>query len=114
MKQIILIALLGSLTLACSQKKKALKWPQQEIKAFRESCFENAKNGIGEEGALKYCECMLEKIMKKYPDVYDAEKITMGETMELAKDCTNINVVIDSLKKQVDTPQKGFDGKELR
>jgi hypothetical protein len=89
MKQIIFITLLGSLSIACSQKKKAIKWPQEEIKAFRESCFENAKAGIGEEKAVKYCECMLEKIMKKYPDVYDAEKITMAETLEMAEGCRN-------------------------
>lgn len=87
MKQIILISFLSLLAIAC-QNKKAIKWPQEEIKAFKESCIENAKGGIGEEKAVKYCDCMLEKVMKKYPDINDAEKMTMGETMEMARGCS--------------------------
>lgn len=98
MKKIISIAILSLLVTACNQGKKAVKWPQAEKDAFKESCFENAKEGIGEEKAVIYCDCMLEKIMKKYPDVNDAEKMSMGETMEMAKDCTKSNIQADSLK----------------
>jgi hypothetical protein len=88
MKQIIFILLLSTLTMACSQKKKDIKWSAKDQKDFTESCIENAKSGIGEEKAIKYCDCMKEKMMKKYPDINDAEKISMGETMELAKECS--------------------------
>lgn len=113
MKQIIFVLLLNTLTLACSQKKD-IKWSAKDQKDFTESCIENAKSGIGEENAIKYCDCMMEKMMKKYPDINDAEKISMGETMELANECARNNMAADSLNKQVDASQKRSDGKDLR
>lgn len=91
MKQLVIVFLLVVLATGCNEQKKTepgKRWALKDQEDFRQSCVENAKSGIGEEKAKKYCECMLEKVMKKYPDVNDTEKMTMGETVELAKECS--------------------------
>ena len=91
MKHIVFIVSLTGLLTSCGEEKKtdpSRRWASEDQEEFRKSCFENAKTGIGEAKARKYCDCMLEKVMKRYPDVNDTEKMTMGETVELAKECT--------------------------
>ena len=61
-------------------------WPEAEQKAFMESCVESAK-GNSEVDGKKYCSCMLEKIMNKYPNVEDAVKMTEDEILQMAPDC---------------------------
>ena len=87
MKHLVLVVILFT---ACSQDKKpdpGVRWDMKDQNDFIENCVENAKTGIGEAKARKYCDCMLEKVMKRYPDVNDTEEMTMGETVELAKEC---------------------------
>lgn len=56
--------------------KPASTWGTAERTEFVSNCVTNAKAGLGEEKAKSYCECMLFKIEKKYPNPLDAEKIT--------------------------------------
>ncbi len=68
MKRHILFASLLFLFSACDSR-----WPDEEKKLFRESCLEDAHDrGLSEYQAQDVCDCRLERLMKKYPDVKDA------------------------------------------
>jgi hypothetical protein len=55
------------------------QWTTDERSEFVTSCVNAAKEGIGEEKAKKYCDCMLYKVEKKYPNAADAAKLTAQE-----------------------------------
>lgn len=64
-------------------------WDGENRDMFRQSCMEEAKGWAGsEEKAKPYCDCVLEKIMKKYPRLNDAlenlDSIAVDPTL---KDC---------------------------
>lgn len=60
----------------------ASTWSYKDRSDFLSECIKSAKDGIGEGKAKNYCECMLFKIEKKYPNPRDAEGIT-DETLQL-------------------------------
>lgn len=68
---------------SCGGKKK---WPDADQKAFMDSCVPGAAENPSID-ANKYCNCMLEKIMDKYPNPKDAEKMTMADMMSDAEKC---------------------------
>ncbi|MBL7682426.1 MAG: hypothetical protein JNK00_03610 [Flavipsychrobacter sp.] len=48
-------------------------WDSESKELFHKSCIEDAKSvGKDEAAAKSMCDCRLEKIMKKYPNVDDA------------------------------------------
>lgn len=51
-------------------------WPANERTEFLNSCVNSAKANLGETKAKNYCECMMFKIEKIYPDANEAAKIT--------------------------------------
>ena len=71
---------------SCDAPKKG-GWLPTEKEAFLETCTAEAKKGIGEEKAGPYCNCMLGKMQSAYPDAAKVDKITMSETMEMARGC---------------------------
>ena len=82
---------------ACSSKTKK-NWNAEEHKVFMQTCVENSSKGLGEEGSTTYCQCMMEKIERIYPNAEDAGKLTMTQTMEMAKGCLkNLPPASDSL-----------------
>jgi hypothetical protein len=67
-------------------------WSDEDRKAFMTSCVDVAKNTLGEGKAKSYCECMLYKVEKKYPNSADAAKLNEEELakpawQKAAKDC---------------------------
>jgi hypothetical protein len=72
--------------------KPASTWSTKDRSDFLFECIKSAKEGVGEEKAKTYCECMLFKIEKKYPNPADAGNIT-DETLaspdwkKMIKDC---------------------------
>ncbi len=52
------------------------RWATEEREAFLSNCINSAKAGLGEEKAKTYCECMLFKVEKAYPNPEDAVKLT--------------------------------------
>ena len=92
MKSPVIYLLLSLVFISCAKGPKK-SWPEKDRADFMESCIANAKSGIGEEKAKKYCACMLEKIMVRYPDIKDAEDIKMGETIELAQQCQKMDTI---------------------
>lgn len=51
-------------------------WSGESREAFLSNCVRVATESVGEKKAQSYCECMLFKIEKMYPDEKDAAKIT--------------------------------------
>jgi hypothetical protein len=62
------------------------KWTEKDKMEFLETCVSEASVNTAID-AETYCDCMLEKIMVKYPDPKDSDKVTMLEVMEWAEDC---------------------------
>lgn len=46
-------------------------WSQEDKDTFYKSCMDEANTWAGDK-AKPYCDCMLEKMMKKYPNENDA------------------------------------------
>lgn len=62
---IMLIAVIG--LSACERK-----WSDEDKRLYQESCMEDAVTWAASgTDAQKYCDCMLGKLMQKYPDVKD-------------------------------------------
>lgn len=51
-------------------------WTKIDHEEFMTSCVNSAKASLGETKAKNYCECMMFKIEKIYPNANDAAKIT--------------------------------------
>ena len=57
-------------------------WPEYEKNAFIENCV-SPEAEVTED----YCNCMLKKIMNKYPNPEDAANLDYEWMMEVAEDC---------------------------
>ena len=51
-------------------------WSAKDRADFLSECKNAAKEGLGEEKATNYCECVLYKMERKYPKAEDAGEIT--------------------------------------
>ena len=56
-------------------------WPEDEQRAFMENCV------IEGVTTVDYCSCMLEKVLKRYPEPEDALNMDMEWMMKEAQDC---------------------------
>lgn len=66
MKKYILFVLLSCICLSCNT------WPQEDKDAYTQTCLQDANNWAGSPDKAKvYCDCMLQKLMKKYTNVND-------------------------------------------
>jgi hypothetical protein len=54
----------------------ASTWSTKDRSDFLSECVKSAKEKVSEEKSKNYCECMLFKVEKKYPNPLDAGKIT--------------------------------------
>lgn len=65
----LLIAASGTLFLASCQGA----WVQEDKDAFYEACVDDANTWTGDPAKSKqYCECVMIKVMERYPNVNDA------------------------------------------
>jgi type III secretory pathway component EscV len=59
-------------------------WPQKDRDDFMSSCVREAvKNNNDEPLSQRYCQCMLEKMEAKYPDVNRAAQLTDQEIADV-------------------------------
>jgi hypothetical protein len=70
------------------------QWSPQDRSDFLKDCIDAAKASLGGMKAKSYCECMLFKTEKKYPDPADAGAITEAdlqtpEWKKMIKDCAD-------------------------
>lgn len=69
------------------EPQKEDKWPKEEKEAFIKSCIKNAKTNMTDEDAKAYCDCMLEKVIEKYPTPEQATKLSTEEAQKMAVKC---------------------------
>jgi hypothetical protein len=93
MKNIILCITATCVVLlsACAgnSKKTAGDWPEVEKQGFMDECVKGAAVSLGEESARNYCDCMLTKVIEKYPNVDDAMGLSVEEMGKMAEGCVN-------------------------
>jgi hypothetical protein len=84
---ILLIVLLGS----CKNT-----WDSDDKDAWRQACMENATKWAGSDDKAKtYCDCVLQKMMEKYPHENDA----LEHIDELTKDSSVQSCKTEVMKK---------------
>jgi hypothetical protein len=75
---------------ACAKKEKLSpnEWYEEDKKQFMKDCQKPSDNPeITKEKLKIYCECMMEKIMKKYPNYKDTYGKTKSEFKDMMKEC---------------------------
>lgn len=110
MRQLLMFVMVASLFAACKNDKKGTEatgtgadtattttttptnggarvWDDQTRAAFITNCTDESKTRMDETAAREYCNCMLEKIVAKYPNPADANNMTIQETQDMARDC---------------------------
>ena len=71
-------------------------WNGEDKDAWKQACMENAtKWAASDDKAKTYCDCVLQKIMKKYPHENDA----LEHLDEFVKDSTVQNCKAEAMKK---------------
>jgi hypothetical protein len=64
------------------------KWTSEDKTEFLGGCLKTALKDMPEEKAKPYCNCLLNKIVTKYPNARDAAYIKYDSTnVQLAKEC---------------------------
>jgi len=64
------------------------EWNEKNKSEFVSGCINGALKAMPEDKARKYCHCMLEKVMEKYPDASDVIYIKSDTALaSLAKAC---------------------------
>ena len=108
MRPVFVIAIVATLFAACKNNKKGTEttdngtnttttttnttttgqtWDEQTRASFVNNCTSESKTRMSEAAAKEYCDCMLQKIVAKYPNPADANNMTITETQDMAKDC---------------------------
>ena len=90
MKKIILPVLLGLCCTSCTSS-----WNEDDKKSFYQACSDEAKTWAGSDAKVKtYCDCVFEKLEKKFPDENDA----LEHIAVLANDTDLINCKKEVMK----------------
>lgn len=107
MRPVFVLAIVATLLGACKNNKKGTDttdtgtttttttttpttgqtWDDQTKAAFVANCTNEAKSRMNEAAAKEYCDCMLDKIVAKYPNPAEANNMTITETQDMAKEC---------------------------
>jgi hypothetical protein len=83
MKYSLIILSTCILAISCKQT-----WNEKNKSEFMGGCLHRQTPEMGESKAKTYCSCLLEKVMKKYPDASDLYYVGYDTTISnLAKEC---------------------------
>lgn len=83
--QLALLIVISLFISSCGQKG----WTEQEKKDFLKGCVKANKARLSEKTAQKVCECMLNKMVTKYPTMKESQKMSKAELKDMAVDCWN-------------------------
>ena len=69
--------------------EKENTWSDKDRNDFLTTCENGAtgESGLTKDKAKSYCECMFQKVQAKYPNMKDARKFNVSESVEMAKGC---------------------------
>ena len=89
MKKVILYFFVACLIVSCNpQKSNTTSWSKDFTTKFISSCVKSASGGsLTNAQAQSYCECMADKVSKKYPNENDADKFTKEDAENLKGGC---------------------------
>jgi len=74
------------LMISCFSCKR--KWTEKDKSEFLAGCLKNAVKNIGEQKAKPYCNCLLQRVIERYPNARDAPYIKYDTAIvRLAEDC---------------------------
>ena len=78
----------GEIVNECQGKRSGTReiWPIETRKAFVDSCSSMARQQ-GKAEPKKYCTCVLEELINRYPTNDSIEGITKAELLEIGKRC---------------------------
>jgi hypothetical protein len=66
-------------------------WSSEEKEIFMNSCSETRESmGDNKEDAITYCDCMMQKIQSRYPDVNKTGNIPNEEMTAMAQECIRL------------------------
>ena len=83
MKKIIFFLLAFSGFYGCKRK-----WTDKDKSEFVSGCLNKMIKEMGESKAKSYCNCLMDKIVKKYPNANDVKYIKYDSSVtHMAKDC---------------------------
>jgi len=84
-KWIIPLILLPALCLLFSCKNA---WTQEDKDSFTGGCINGARKDMSMEKAQAYCDCMLQKLQKRFPDAGDMKYVKSDTAVySMARDC---------------------------
>jgi hypothetical protein len=64
------------------------KWTQADTSEFLSGCMQGSVKDMGAEKAAKYCACLVEKVVARYPNAADARYIRYDTAIiRISKDC---------------------------
>jgi hypothetical protein len=83
MKKLIAILFLCSAFCSCARK-----WTDKDKSEFVSGCLSRQVRELGQEKARTYCNCLLNKVVARYPDANDAKYIQYDSAIvKLSQDC---------------------------
>jgi hypothetical protein len=74
-------------TTTTTTEHEARGWDKDTRAHFVTNCTNESKTRMDEEAAREYCQCMLEKIVAKYPTPAEANNMTIQQTQDMAREC---------------------------
>lgn len=64
------------------------KWTEKEKTEFVAGCMKGAVRDMGEEKARLYCDCLLKKLVIRYPNANDVQYLKYDTAIvQLAREC---------------------------
>ena len=83
-----LICIGAGLSLSLGSCKRT--WSEKDKSEFVSGCISGAKTDLGEDKAKQYCQCMLQRIMDKYPNANDARYLQYDTSISrIGRECRN-------------------------
>jgi hypothetical protein len=83
MKYSLVFLIMSATICSCNRK-----WSEEDKTQFVGGCISKAAPDFGDSLAKKYCFCLLDKVMKKYPNANDVGYIKYDTAVaRLSRDC---------------------------
>lgn len=82
--KLVLIVVASLLIYSCGQSKG---WSKENKEKFIKGCVNSSKRAVSEEKANEICNCLLNKMMEKYPTMKESQVMSVDEIREMGASC---------------------------
>lgn len=62
-------------------------WTKKQIKEFVQNCETKTAKLLGEDKALKVCDCAVDKVAVQYKNYEDSKSVSVPELLKIANEC---------------------------